>query len=423
MQSTVNWKEAQRKFSIPLPSGVLMIHDRPGAMHLIHFQSRDLAKLHVQGQFWHIFFTSGAALISQDEKDTWTIHIPVPIGTDISGIEPKQAIYKALGGEHSPVEIEIDEILVTSIWRPNIYLANKYQSEHSRVFISGDSAHQNIPTGGYGMNTAVGDSFDIGWKVAAVLHGHGGKYLLDSYEIERRPVAARNIERSGVHFGVHMAYWGWVRENPGLTSSETEESELFRKKIAKHVQEFDGENRDLGVELGYRYNGSPVVVGEKGEEPEWRFKEYVPSTWPGARAPHVFLKDGRRSIYDLFGVGNQYTLVDFTSKGSYVESFEVGAKKMGVPLKTVHLPEETHVRRIWERDAVLVRPDDHVAWRAQSGEEVSADLVEEVLGIATGKKRSKSSVAANGAGAEAPKFTSVGVEEHGEVEDLAAFQK
>jgi hypothetical protein len=395
-------------------------------MHLIHFKSRDVQKLHAQGQFWHIFFTSGSALISQDEKDTWTIHIPVPIGTDISAIEPNQAIYKALGGEHEPLKIEIDEILVTSVWRPNIYLANRYQSENGRVFLSGDSAHQNIPTGGYGMNTAVGDSFDIGWKIAAVLTGHGGKHLLDSYEIERRPIAARNIERSGVHFGVHMEYWGWVRENPGLTSSDTNEGKNLRKNIAAQVQTHDGENKDHGIELGYRYNGSPVVIGEDGNEPKWTYKDYIPSTWPGARAPHVFLSDGKISIHDLFGEGNQYTLVDFTPNGHYVRPFETVAKKMGVPLKIVHLPDETHVQRIWEREAVLVRPDDHVAWRAEGVEEVSGEVAEEVLHVATGKRRSKTSPVpmANGASqAEGQKFTSVGVEEHGKVEDLAAFQR
>src|SRR4051794_5101487 len=170
-------------------------------MHLIHFKSKDLSKLHRQGQFWHIFFTTGSVIISQDEVDTWTLHNPVPIGTDVSKIDPKQTIYKALGGENAQLDIEIDEILVTSIWRPNIFLADKYAAPTSRIFISGDAAHQNIPTGGYGMNTAVGDSFDIGWKIAAVLDGHGGQYLLDSYEAERRPVAARNIERSGVHYG------------------------------------------------------------------------------------------------------------------------------------------------------------------------------------------------------------------------------
>lgn len=406
-------------------------------MHLIHFKSRDLNKLHKQGQFWHIFFTNGCILISQDEVSTWTVHIPIPIGTDVSTIEPNQAIYKALGGEHEPFEIEIDEILVTSVWRPNIYLADKYRSEHGRVFISGDAAHQNIPTGGYGMNTAVGDSFDIGWKVAAVLAGHGGHGLLDSYESERRPVGARNIERSGVHFSVHALYCGWCKDSPGLSSADTEDGQIFRKKIAEHVNIHDGENKDHGIELGYRYNGSPVVVGEDGAtEPAWSERHYIPTTWPGARAPQVLLANGKVSIYDLFGSGNQYTLVDFTIDGAYVRVFEEVAKKAAIPLKTVHLPNEPHVHKTWERDAVLVRPDDHVAWRSPEASKAPTDLqAGEVLSVATGKGRPQSlwSSSLNSTCVSnhplplalvGHKFTAtVGEENHAEVQDLAAFQR
>lgn len=400
-------------------------------MHLIHFKSRDLERLHKQGQFWHIFFTSGCVIISQDEVDTWTVHIPVPIGTDVSSVEPKQAIYRALGGEHWPYEIEVDEILVTSIWRPNIYLADKYTSEHGRVFLSGDAAHQNIPTGGYGMNTAVGDSFDIGWKIAAVLAGHGGRALLHSYEMERRPVGARNIERSGVHFSVHALYWQWCMESPMLCSADTEEGQNLRIKIAEHVKAHDGENKDHGIELGYRYNGSPIVVNENGaDEPAWSNRDYVPSTWPGARAPQVFLADGKSSIYDLLGSGNQYTLVDFTTDGLYAQAFADVAKISAVPLAAVRLPNEPHVRKIWERDAVLVRPDDHVAWRSPEGNKVPTKLqAEEVLSIATGKEKSKSS-GSSSLNYNWPRYHAdhqftgtVGQQNHEDVHGLAAFQR
>lgn len=410
---------------------------RPVALHLTHFKSRDLTRLHKQGQFWHTFFTSGSVIISQDEVDTWTVHNPVPVGTDLTSVDPEQVIYKALGGEHSPLKIEIDEILVTSIFRPNIYLADKYESEHRRVFISGDAAHQNIPTGGYGMNTAVGDSFDIGWKIAAVLAGHGGKDLLKSYEMERRPVAGRNIERSGVHFSVHSLYWGWCKDSPGLVSDESKDGQDFRRKISELLQTRDGENQDHGIEFGFRYNGSPIVVGEDDRsEPPWNFRDYVPSTWPGARAPHVFLADMKVSIYDLFGSGSQYTLVDFSTDGGYVKAFEEAAKDLSVPLKLVHLPNETHVRSIWERDAVLVRPDDHVAWRSSEGDKEAEGLqARDVLSIATGHSTHKglrssppnSGSVSNYQSASAPadhKFTAIAeVQNYEDVQDLGAFQK
>jgi FAD-dependent monooxygenase len=116
---------------------------------------------------------------------------------------------------------------------------------------------------------------------------------------------------------------------------------------------------------------SPIVQGEDlDHEPEWTFKDYHPSTFPRARAPHVFLADGSRSIYDLFGTGKEYTLVDFTSTGDFAENSMQSAADGNTPIKIVHLPSEPHVRKVWERDAVLIRPDDHVGlesagWRQQ----------------------------------------------------------
>ncbi|OAL44304.1 hypothetical protein IQ07DRAFT_578468 [Pyrenochaeta sp. DS3sAY3a] len=340
----------------------------PSMMHLIHFKSRDLSRLHKQGQFWHIFFTHGACIIAQDEKDTWTIHIPRPVGTHFSSIDPIAAVYEGLGTKDLPYHIEIDEILVTSGWRPNICLADRYISDKGRVLLSGDAAHQNIPTGGYGMNTAVGDSFDVGWKLAAVVAGHGGPSLLSSYEAERRPVAAKNIDRSGRHWMVHATYQGYCNEDPQLVYQKSELAKQLKEKIADYVLTHDEENKDHVIELGYQYKDSPIILREQDTvEILDQSNGYVPDTTPGARAPHVFLSDGKTSIHDLFGTGQEYTLVDFTSEGSFVHNFQPAAKTLGVPLRVVHLPSEEHVHQVWQRDAVLVRPDDHVAWRAPLG--------------------------------------------------------
>jgi hypothetical protein len=403
----------------------------PGALFLVHFKSRDLTRLHRQGQFWHIFFSHGCAIISQDEVDTWTAHMGVGLDTDTSTLDPEEVVYKVLGGSAGPYPIKIDQILVTSSWRPNICLVDKYISPKGRVFLSGDAAHQNIPTGGYGMNTALGDSFDIGWKVGAVLAGYGGPALLQSYETERRPVAERNIEHSGVHWTVQTTWWGWCA-TPSITSQAQDGKEL-RARIADYVLQHDGENKDQGIELGYRYTGSPVIVAdEEGKEPPWEKSHYIPSTWPGARAPHVFLKDGKTSIFDLFGTGREYSLVDFTNDGRYIRRFAPVAKKLSIPLKTIHLHEEEHARAIWERDAVLVRPDDHVAWRAKLGgtaQELEGLEVENVLLVAVGQQGYGHANGAAGAHHDASKpeeraFTgTVGNVNQETVEMRAAFQK
>ncbi|KAJ4194764.1 hypothetical protein NW759_016480 [Fusarium solani] len=355
----------------------------PMAMFLVHFKSRDLTRLHKQGQFWHIFFTAGSVIISQDEVDTWTAHLPISLDTDWKSLDPRESVYKVLGGSHGPFPIKIDEVLVCSAWRPSIAIAQRYTSDSLRVFLVGDAAHQNIPTGGYGMNTAVGDSFDLGWKLAAVIQGWGGSDLLPSYEVERKPVAVRNIERSGVHHKVHQDYVGWVTEaGPGTPSA------TLRERIKSHVLAHDGENTDHGIEMGYRYNGSPVILRDQDEaedEPEWNYRRYIPSTWPGARAPHVYLKDGRTSIFDLFGPA--FTIVDFTQDKRWATQFKTVSLQLGVPLTTVHLPQEDHAREVWGRDAILIRPDDHVAWRSPASIVDQLD-VNHVLKVATGSASS-----------------------------------
>lgn len=398
-------------------------------MFLIHFKSRDLDNLHRQGQFWHVFFSNGAGLISQDEDDTWTIHVPVSIDTDPTTLNAVEAVQRAIGGDIGVCPLKIDKVLVQNIWRPNIYIANRYASDGGRVFITGDAAHQNIPTGGYGMNTAVGDSFDIGWKIAAVVNGYGGKHLLDSYDIERKPVAVRNIERSGVHFSVHRQYVQWVQEaGPGVCTEETEKGKELRERVKQHLADRDGENKEHGIELGYRYHDSPVIFPDTtSEEPEWSFRSYIPSTWPGARAPHVWLADGKTSIFDLFGPA--FTIVDFSTDGQTAAKFAAVSKEIGIPLKTVHLPNEDHAQKVWERDAVLIRPDDHVAWRSSSNELGSAE-VERILKIAAGQESSNpvpNHDKANGSDLrsilEKGFSGTVGNVEQEKVEALGAFQK
>ncbi|KAI1498337.1 FAD binding domain-containing protein [Biscogniauxia marginata] len=354
------------------------------AMYLCEFKSRDLETLHRQGHFTHVFFVSGHVLVSLDEKDTWTMNAPVPLGTDAKSVDPHEAVSKGLGGVGSPVPIKIDEVPVFSTWRPTICIVNEFSSPYKRVFLAGDAAHQNIPIGGYGLNTAVVDSFDIGWKIAAVLSGYGGPSLLDAYEAERRPVAQRAIERSGVHWGFQDEVWRWVAESGKSVVSE--DGAELREKIRRHLTLNDGANKDQGIVYGYRYNNSPIICPDEDgtEEPPYSERSYIPSTWPGARAPQVFLKDGVTSIFDIFGQGREYTLVDFTKDGRFASVFAPAAEKRHIPLKMVRLPDEEHVRKIWERDAVLVRPDDHVAWRASVTGDVDNVHPEKILDVVTG---------------------------------------
>ena len=117
----------------------LLTINSPIAMYLVHFRSRDLQKLQSQGQFWHIFFTAGGAIISQDEDEIWTVHLPMSLEEDTDNIDPAEVVYKLLGSNTGRFPIKIDEILVKSVWRPNLAVADEYRTRHGRVFLCGDS--------------------------------------------------------------------------------------------------------------------------------------------------------------------------------------------------------------------------------------------------------------------------------------------
>ncbi|KAK1621948.1 hypothetical protein BDP81DRAFT_510595 [Colletotrichum phormii] len=302
----------------------------------------------------------GSVIISQDEINTWTIHIPISLDTDWKSLDPTESIYRGLGGSLAPYAIKIDEILVCSLWRPNIAIAERFASESFKVFLAGDAAHQNIPTGGYGMNTAVGDIFDLGWKLSAVLNGWGGQELLRSYEVERKPVAIRNIERSGQHFQVHQTYVKWVTDEGADILSKMEERKSLFDRIKTHTEAHQGENKDHGIEMG----------------------TFVPSSWPGGRAPRVYLKDGDTSIFHLFGA--EFSIIDFTRAWTWSQEFGAAAAELEIPLTKVHLPEEAQARKVWGIDAVLIRPDDHIAWRSPL--DGKGTDVREVLEVASGQR-------------------------------------
>lgn len=108
------------------------------------------------GRFWHLFICNEGGLcsaaISQDDEYTFTTHLLLPENVDHETISSHDAVYRSLGGMGEPFEVDIDEILVRSTYKHSIAVARHYRSKLGKVFLAGDSAHQNIPTGGYGMN-------------------------------------------------------------------------------------------------------------------------------------------------------------------------------------------------------------------------------------------------------------------------------
>lgn len=358
----------------------------------MHFKSQDLRRLHKHGRFWHVFLTDssgglGGAIIAQDEIDTWTTHLFLPADVEDTAdtLNAEDVVARVLGGMHDPYPIAIDEVLVRSTWRPVIAVTRDWSGQHNRVFLAGDAAHQNIPTGGYGMNMGIADAFDLGWKLAAVINKTGGPALLQSYEKERKPVAEKNVAHSGVHFQVHTQLKDLLTRNgldPRHIDEPTEQARETRREIDQHYQEHDGENKDFGIELGYRYRSSVIIPDAEDsalQEPIWTPSAYTPTTWPGSRPPHIFLRDGS-AVFDRFG--KDWTLVSF--EGSQGQEHMVrAATKLSIPVASLWLQDEPMTMNLYERKLVLIRPDQHVAWRADS---LSSEAdAEHVLRVVTGQ--------------------------------------
>jgi len=246
------------------------------------------------------------------------------------------------------------------VWRRQSVVAASYGRD--RVFLAGDAVHQVSPTGALGMNTGIGDAIDLGWKLAAVLHGWGGTRLLASYDAERRPIGRRNV-RMATNF--HSMQSGYGNDLDALEEASDKGAAQRGRLGAALVSRLGSEFRTMGLQIGYRYDDSPICVPDGtapiSDDPE----NYRPSARPGMRAPHAWLKDGR-SILDLFG--KDFTLLSFGT--AETQPIEDAARERRMPLRIVAVDEEP-ARALYERRLVLVRPDGHIAWR---GDALPADF-------------------------------------------------
>lgn len=234
------------------------------------------------------------------------------------------------------------------------------------------------------MNMGIADAFELGWKMAAVVNGYAGSSMLKTYEQERRPTAMNSIERSGVHMKVHMDVPGLLDGKVRELDADTPEGHRLRRIVQEHYAINDGENTDFGIEMGYRYTSS-IVIPDDSSAPAWAPSTYVPTTFPGCRAPNVFLRNGT-SIIDEFG--RDHTLVEFSRTEDIGASDMVEAAwRNRVPMKHLVLVGEDHARAIYKRNLVLVRPDGHVAWRADQVNGLEAAM--DIMAIISGRRETQ----------------------------------
>jgi 2,4-dichlorophenol 6-monooxygenase len=282
-------------------------------------------------------------------------------------------------------ELEV-EITGTSLWGNNEMYATHLQS--GRVFCAGDAIHRHPPSNGLGSNTSVQDSYNLSWKLAAVLRGQAAASLLDTYSAERAPVARQIVLRANQS----SREFGQFFDALGMTEATTE-TEMMQQieerkantprgaaKRAALVKAMELKNYEFnahGVELGQFYESAAIVPdGSARPEPD-RDPElyYQPSTVPGSRLPHVWVGDSTRRLSTLdLAPFTRFTLITGIAGEAWAGAAEKVAHDLDVPLEAVVIGpgrevtdiyyDWARIREVAEEGAILVRPDKHIGWRS-----------------------------------------------------------
>jgi hypothetical protein len=313
-----------------------------------HFRSTAFLSAHDRG-LGNLYFVmapdSFGVFTAIDGRELWNFqYYFLDPARETADLDPAAILHRAVGRPFA------FELLGTEHWHHHQSVARQWRSAGGRIFLAGDAAHLFAPTGGVGMNTGIGDAVDLGWKLDAVLHGRGGPLLLDSYELERKPIAWRNSVISANNSDKIDAV---MDETPACIDADSPEGEAARTDIRRKLRWMSRQFSSAGTHLGYRYVDSPVIVTDGSPEPPDDPMMVVSSTWPGMRAPHEFTGADRtaRGASTLDWFGRDWVLC------------HTDPTPPGVPawVRTQAVPQA--LADLFERPLVLVRPDGHVAWR------------------------------------------------------------
>ena len=291
-----------------------------------------------------------------DLGTTWFFHAPVPLGTTKDNFDFRQYLHSAVGAEF---DVEFEHI---GLWELRIATADTYRK--GRIFIAGDAAHSHPPYGGYGINTGLEDAVNLGWKLAASLQGWAGSGLLDTYDEERRPVfqsTARDFIERAIAADRHFLD----------TYSPDRDRSMFER-------EWQARGSGAKAEINAfepNYRGSSIVWGDSGSG-----CSALGSHSFVARAGHhlapSLLSSGRNIFEDL---GQGFSLLGLDVHESTLRSFEVAAKRLGMPLKIIRDTCDGGRERYQAR-LILIRPDQFVAWASSESGVDGAEVLSRTIG-------------------------------------------
>ena len=347
-------------------------------------------------------------LIVQDDTQHFVLHAP------LDG-PPMAALFEAVAGH--AVQAGSYKILHENEWPQHLLLAEQYSGglgaapwaggapwaagaggapwaagagglggpgPGDRVFLAGGAAHPASTPGGLGLSIAIADAADLAWKLAGALQGWGGPALLLSYEAERRPVAAQAITAS---LAAAQAEQRWRSEYRSDILHDTPTGARSRLRLTQAAAEEHWHTDLPGIERGYRYTESPIIAAASGTPsaagPDPAGYRYAPTTWPGARLPHIWLDEGT-PLHDMLGSGFTLLLLLPVSADEgalwYARDLAAAFGVLGAPLEVVEVTSATAQAVYAGHRLILIRPDLHVAWRSGDSRPDAAALAALVTG-------------------------------------------
>jgi 2,4-dichlorophenol 6-monooxygenase len=284
-------------------------------------------------------------------------------------------------------QMKLPDLEITDVTLAHWLIESVYAERFTagRVFLAGDAAHRHSPMGGLGLNTAVQDAHNLAWKLAAVLRGGADAALLESYEEERLPVARRRVEFSTFSFFNHLSVSGGFGMLPGATEehncgvlealfADSPDGATRRAQLDEMLNTLRREFQLADLDLGFEYSSSPAVVPDGSAAPprDPVGADYRPVARPGHRLPHAWLVRAGVAVstHQLLDPARHVLLTGASDAWAEVAA-EVGS---GVVVLQVAEHGDVQDRTgAWARlrghtedGAVLVRPDGHIAFRAQT---------------------------------------------------------
>jgi hypothetical protein len=263
------------------------------------------------------------------------------------------------------------EVISKEDWYGRRLIADKFRDR--RVFLCGDAAHIWVPFAGYGMNAGIADAMNLSWMLAGVLLGWADPAILHAHEAERWPITEQ-VSHYAMNTSVAMARAR--AEVPAAIEAAGPDGDAARAEFGRMMCEINVPQFCCGgLNFGYFYERSPIVAYDGEAAPPYTMYDFTPSTVPGCRVPHVWLRDGR-SLYDA--LGPWFTVLRFDPSVSVTPLVESAAHR-GVPLTVLDVDAEG-VGTLYPHKLLLARPDQHVAWRGDGVPDDPLALVDRVRG-------------------------------------------